>query len=92
MVQQGSTRRLRADGVTLDGATIAALAASLPNLTRLNVAGADLEDPGIAALLETYSDLVELKIGLAEPRDGHRFTSSRLTGKVQLVVGVAFGH
>ena len=89
IAQQSELRSLRLDGVTLDGATLAALVRTLPHLRELNLAGCDLDDADIATLLETRSDFIQLVLGLAPARQGHRFAAPRLTAAVVKVVEVA---
>jgi Dyp-type peroxidase family len=73
---------LQLDGTSLAGVTIATLVRSLPYVTSLNLAGCDLDDADIATLAEIHPSLLGLTIGLASPRNGHRFTAPRLTPRV----------
>lgn len=73
-------RSLMMDGVTLDGATLAALARQLPRLTALNLAGCDLDDADVGTLAAAAPGLAEIALGMAEERLGHRFPAPRLTG------------
>ena len=68
--------------MTLDGATLAMLLRSLPDLTEINLAGVDLDDADVATFVENGHRLVQVSLGLAETRQGHRFGSPRLTGGI----------
>lgn len=70
---------LQVDGTTLDGTALAGLVRGLPRLRSLNLAGCDIDDADVATLIEARPDLVELELGFARPRDGHRFEAPRLT-------------
>jgi hypothetical protein len=79
---QARLQRLTVDGVTLSGAALAELFRKADSLQSADLAGCDLDDAEVATLVLTRPSITEMRLGIAPPRSGHRFTAGRLTPRI----------